>query len=582
MARLEDRLGRLEGRRRSNNLSGGSLSPEEIAAKKAAETCFAEFVKQAWEVLEPRPLKWAPYLDLVCSELEALSRGEFRNLMILMPPGSAKSLLVSVLWPAWEWISHPEHRYITASYAMSLATRDARRTRELIQSQWYQRRWGDRFSLSSDQNMKSRYQNDRGGHRLAVSPESATTGERGDTLIYDDPSQLGDAFYPSELEKASRFFAVTLTSRGVGDATRRVLAAQRIHVDDVPGRVLEREGADWRVCLMPMRSDPTLRIQAGDHYYGQHPRDERAPGELLNPHLASEQHIRKLEISFGTRAAAILQQAPTREQGAVFRRKWLRYFIADNFNGELSYASERLEDEEMRIYPVGLCARIVTVDLASSLDERADFTVYQAWAISPNAELFLVDQLRERLPGDRHLSELRAFCNRHRPQRVLIESVGFQQAFVQQAAAEGLPVVEKKRTKGQHKQLRAIPLAQMFSEGRVYLPIGEGWLPDFEGELLGFPYAPHDDVVDAAADAAEVVAQRNYVWPTDPTYKPVGKGYRTIGPFSPIRPENPFETPYGTMPFGGYGGRSADNGWGLGPAGGGSPEADDWEPPPDW
>ena len=88
------------------------------------------------------------------------------------------------------------------------------------------------------------------------------------------------------------------------------------------------------------------------------------------------------------------------------------------------------------------------MDLASSLDERADFTVYQAWAINPNAELLLVDQLRERLPGDRHLSELKAFCQQHEPQRVLIESVGFQQAFVQQAATEGLPVVEKKPTKG--------------------------------------------------------------------------------------------------------------------------------------
>jgi hypothetical protein len=28
-----------------------------------------------------------------------------------------KSLLVSVFWPAWEWIQHPEHRWLYSSYA---------------------------------------------------------------------------------------------------------------------------------------------------------------------------------------------------------------------------------------------------------------------------------------------------------------------------------------------------------------------------------------------------------------------------------------------------------------------------------
>ena len=94
--------------------------------------------------------------------------------------------------------------------------------------------------------------------------------------------------------------------------------------------------------------------------------------------------------------------------------------------------------------------------------------------------------------------------------------------------------------------------------------------------------APHDDIVDAAADAAEAVVQGSYVLPTDPTYKPIGKGYRAIGPFAPIELEKLFGAPYGTMPFGPYGGRSAGDNYGLGPAGGGSPEADDWEPPPGW
>jgi predicted phage terminase large subunit-like protein len=328
--------------------------------------------------------------------------------------------------------------------------------------------------------------------------------------------------------------------------------AQRIHPDDVPGRVLEREGEDWRVVILPMRSNPDLRVRAGGRSYGQHPEDGRAAGELLNPSLASEQHVRRLEASYGTRANAILQQAPTREQGTVFKREWLRHFVADEICGEVSYVLERRAGEETAAYPAGRCARIVTVDLASSLDERADFTVYQAWAITPNAELLLLDQLRERLPGNLHLTELKAFCERHEPQQVLVESVGFQQAFVQQAAAEGLPVVEKRRTRGQHKQLRVIPLANMLYEGRAFLPIKAEWLADFEGELLGFPSAPHDDVVDAAADAAEVVARRGYRLPPDPYYRHTEIPDYMVGPFGPAREEMLFPPLDEEMLFGGY------------------------------
>ena len=47
------------------------------------------------------------------------------------------SLLVSVFWPAWEWVNQPGIRGQFGSYDEGLAIRDSVRTRDLITSEWY-------------------------------------------------------------------------------------------------------------------------------------------------------------------------------------------------------------------------------------------------------------------------------------------------------------------------------------------------------------------------------------------------------------------------------------------------------------
>ena len=159
-------------------------------ATEAAENSFVAYVRHAWHVLEPSTdyiHGW--HVDVICEHLEAVTDGQIKNLIINVPPGMMKSLLVSVLWPTWDWIKHPHRRFLTASYAQQLATRDAVKSRNVIQSQWYQERWGDKFELSADQNQKTRYENSERGIRVALSVGGAVTGERGDIRILDDHTQ---------------------------------------------------------------------------------------------------------------------------------------------------------------------------------------------------------------------------------------------------------------------------------------------------------------------------------------------------------------------------------------------------------
>ena len=162
----------------SSNLTQSSsrpvLSRLHLKTEKARRTLH-EFVWQAWPLLEPAtPFVEGMHVRAVCEHLQAVAEGRLRHLIINIPPGHAKSLLTAVFWPAWVWIDHPEARWLFSSYREPLATRDSVKCRRLIESDWYQERWGDGYQLSGDHEPEEplrKYQNwlpggsaDVGGH----------------------------------------------------------------------------------------------------------------------------------------------------------------------------------------------------------------------------------------------------------------------------------------------------------------------------------------------------------------------------------------------------------------------------------
>src|SRR5260370_25124098 len=133
-------------------------------------------VEEAWPVVVPEePFQSNWHSDAICEHLEWLRRGEFWNLLINIPPRHAKTNICSVLFPAWCWISDPTLRVMGASYSEALSMRDSLAMRRLVESAWYQRRWP--LAMADDQNVKSRWENDPGGGRMATSTSGTATRE---------------------------------------------------------------------------------------------------------------------------------------------------------------------------------------------------------------------------------------------------------------------------------------------------------------------------------------------------------------------------------------------------------------------
>ncbi len=172
------------------------LSDEDQLVKELCESSFHEFVKHAWMHVEGREFIDGWHIQAMCEHLQAMYRREIKNLLCNLPPRMGKSMIFSVLFPAWCWTIDPGLRFLYISYSQDLTVRDSVFCRRLIASGWYQRLWGDKFSVTLDVDNKLRFDNNKYGYRLASSVGATVTGQGGDincfpyeTLISTD---MGD------------------------------------------------------------------------------------------------------------------------------------------------------------------------------------------------------------------------------------------------------------------------------------------------------------------------------------------------------------------------------------------------------
>ena len=282
-----------------------------IEAEKARRHLL-EFVVQAWPVLEPAtPFVNGIHVEAICEHLQAVTKGRIRNLIINVPPGHAKSLLAAVFWPAWVWIDSPQTRWLFASYAANLSVRDSLRCRRLIESEWYQQNWGDRYQLTSDQNQKHRFENDHTGYRIATSVGGSATGERADVVVVDDPHSVDQAESEAERRTAVEWFNGTMSTRLNDFATgHKIVIQQRLHEADLTGDLVGK--GDFDLLCLPAEFEPERRCSTSIGWTD--PRVEA--GELLWPEKVTAAHLDGLKVSLGTyRYAGQYQQRPAPAEG---------------------------------------------------------------------------------------------------------------------------------------------------------------------------------------------------------------------------------------------------------------------------
>lgn len=286
-----------------------------------------EYTRRAWETIEPTTRfvdNW--HIGVICEHLEALLRSEIKCLVVNVPPGTMKSLLTNVMASSWAWTRWPEKRMAFVAGSDGLETRDSLKCRRVIESPWYQARWGHTYQLTGDQNAKTRYENDRTGVRMAQTYMSAVMGERFDHWFFDDPHKT-EMMESADvrLSKITKFKEEYSTRKSDIKTGTVCVIMQRIAEDDLSGYLLSEGLADAHICI-PMRYERPgndRRIFLPPRFKDPRTRE----GQLLDPIRFPEKELKELERTLGSYGTAgQMQQLPSPRGGGIFQRAHWKFY----------------------------------------------------------------------------------------------------------------------------------------------------------------------------------------------------------------------------------------------------------------
>lgn len=437
--------------------------------------------------------KWLPYrhLMLLNEKLLAISRGEIKRLIVTMPPRHGKSEMCSKYFPAWFLNRYPERRVILCSYGDDFAAEWGRKVRDLIRTHT------DYLSISINEASKAADRWDLEGHRGGMKTAGVggqITGRGAHLLIIDDPVKDAEEANSATIrEKKWDWWRTTARTR-LEPGGAIIIIQTRWHEDDLTGRILKDQDDDdpWEIINLPAFAEE------GDPL-------GRTPGTALCPERYDENALAAIKNEIGSQAwSALYQQRPAPEGGGFFKRENFRYWRPQAAE-QKTYVLE--DDDGSLLVPQSECWRFVTMDLASSTRNYADYTVAAVWDVAPYLEptrLILVHVIRERIEGAGHVDLGERLWRQYRPSFVGVEEAQQGSQTLAFLRRQGV-LIRPLKHKNKDKVFRARDAALLTENHRAYFPKRAQWLTEWEHELLLFPTGTHDDQVDAFSYAAQEI-----------------------------------------------------------------------------
>jgi predicted phage terminase large subunit-like protein len=521
------------------------------ATEELRQRCLkslAYFVRVGWEVLEPgTPLAWNWHIDAICEHvqrvledwararsakvrrreyqdalaemkrteltierrrqlqgklnfLEGAEQRELRefkqvinNLLINIPPGTAKSRIVSVFAPAWMWLHHPDWRVICLSANPAVALRDADYARQLIESTWYQQTFKPDWEIREDQDAKGNFGNTRGGTRVSGGITMKITGQRADAIIVDDPNDAKEVHSETIRASVNHNWDTAIRNR-VNDLeiAVRIGIMQRLHEEDWSGHVLSKRGKlRWAHLCLPMEyEDPSCKCrdcQVGHTPLGwSDPRKDpeflpesaygpMTGGKVLHPDRFPLEVLQdELETEGTTAYAGQKQQRPAPADGVMFKRAWFHAFdeLPERDHGWAMYA-----------------------DLNAKKTTDGSRTCIQVW-VRKGPDRFLVDQFVGITTPNEGIQRVREMRLRYpKIRKMVIEDKANGPAVIESMSREFQGVIAWSPG-AESKESRAFAVLSILEGGNVFIPRFAGWRELFIHELIMFPNGSHDDQVD--------------------------------------------------------------------------------------
>jgi hypothetical protein len=275
------------------------------------------FAQAAFPLVSPGDVllpNW--HLEAMAYALDRVRRGETKRLIVTVPPRTLKSILASVVLPAFVLGHDPTRKIICVSYSEALARKHANDCRALLRQPLY-RRVFPATQISPSKDTELEFATAQGGFRLATSVGGTLTGRGGNLVIIDDPLKPQEAHSAVTRDAVTQWYGNTLLSRLNNKANDAIIIVmQRLHMDDLVGHVAANES--WEHLNLPAISECDETILLGPNRFHL-----RRTGELIHPARESVADLERLKREMGSMDfAAQYQQEPVPEGGNLIKWNW--------------------------------------------------------------------------------------------------------------------------------------------------------------------------------------------------------------------------------------------------------------------
>jgi predicted phage terminase large subunit-like protein len=441
----------------------------------------------------------ARHTKLVIEHLEQLERGDIKNLAVFMPPRHSKTYHCSERFPAWYLGRHPKHHVLTVGYNQDLSNVVSRRIRDIVGDERYP---FEDVTIRDDSRAVEQWTLNKGGGLIAAGIGGSITGKGAHLLVLDDVIKSREDI--DSLEKRDNMFQwyaeVAFTRLMPGG--KCLYVTTRWGDDDLAARVVASSD-EWTVLRLPAIAE-------------EHDALGREPGEALWPDAYPIERLEKIREVQGSRSfAALYQQNPTPADGTAVKASWLehRYDVIPKMEtwrptkGLFSLPGTlRCVERE----PLCLQAVDASWGQGTSSDYSAIATVFYDYH-----NFYVADVWRGRVTHPDLVKMIEAKFHQFRPRTVIIEK-----AQAGHAVLQSLQVLNRVPIYGvvprSSKEARLDAVLPLFEAGRVRFPRQAPWLEMTFEELLRFPNASHDDIVDALAYALNAICEGVKVHLIDP------------------------------------------------------------------